>query len=144
MTPVPTSDGSGAAALVLFDGVCGLCNAWVDFVLRRDRAGRLRFAALQSTTGGRILRRHGLPVDFVDSIAVVDVHGRLLLRSAAVAAVLRLLPRPWPLAGVLLALPPAPLVDLGYGLVARVRYRIWGRRETCRLPSPAERARFMA
>lgn len=139
----------GGRVLVVFDGHCGLCNAAVRWLLRHDRWDRLRFVSLDSTKVGGLLTRHSL--SRLDSAAgtllVVDGIGetteRVLMRSNAVAALLRELPRPWIWVGVSLGWIPRPVRDLGYRLVARWRYRIWGRLESCPVPTAEERARFL-
>ncbi|MGQ0635045.1 MAG: thiol-disulfide oxidoreductase DCC family protein [Planctomycetaceae bacterium] len=127
-------------AIVFFDGVCGLCNYWVDFVLTRDRQARFRFSPLQGELARE--RLHIRPEEPLNSIVLVDSSG-ICRKSAAVARILRGLPGPWPIAGWLLWVIPRPLRDLGYDFVARNRYRWFGQKEACRLPSPAERERFV-
>lgn len=134
----------GAPPVLLFDGVCGVCGAGVDFLLRRDARSRLRFAALQSQAGIALLRRFGMPAGYVDSLAFCDRdRGRMLLRSAGFAAALREIARPWPLVGALLAMLPTGLVDLGYAAVAALRHRVLPPRAACRVPTPDEHARFL-
>ena len=140
MAPPPRPD------VVLYDGVCGLCNGLVRFVLPRDRAGRFRFAALQSPAAHAILARHGQDAAALDTVyvAVPDPRGgeRLLAKSRAVLHLLRGLGAPWS-AAVLAAPLPTRLLDAGYDLVARHRYRIFGRSEACPLPRPEWRDRFL-
>lgn len=130
--------------IVVFDGVCNLCNAAVDFLLRHDSGGELRFASAQGPTGAAILGTEPDP----DGVApdpdtiVVSIDGRLLERSDAVLALVPHLGWPWRLAEIG-RLAPRPLRDALYDLVARNRYRVFGRKETCRIPSPEERARFL-
>jgi predicted DCC family thiol-disulfide oxidoreductase YuxK len=139
----------GGRVLVLFDGHCGLCNGSVRWLLRRDRGDRLRFVELDSTKVAGLPARHslgGLGSATGTLLVVRDAGGaaeRVLLRSDAVAALLRELPRPWPWVGLALKWIPRPLRDLGYRLIARRRYRIWGRLESCPLPTADERARFL-
>ena len=135
-------DNPTLARPLLFDGHCGLCNNLVDLLLRLDRAGRIRYAALQSETGQRLLRVHGLRRDDFDT-AVLILGRRALLRSSCVLRALAFLPTPWRLGAVLLAVP-RPLRDGVYAWVSRYRLQIWGRRATCRLPTPAELGRFLA
>lgn len=135
--------------LVVFDGHCGLCNGAVRWLLRRDRKNRLRFVASDSPKVAGLLSRHSItgPNPEVETILVVRIQGSaaesVLVRSDAVAALLRELPQPWPTAGAMLALIPRPLRDLGYRLIARWRYRIWGRLGICPLPTVDERDRFL-
>lgn len=132
-------------ALVLYDGHCGLCDRSVQWLLRLDSEGRLRFAPLQGETAAAVLARHPhVPCD-VDSILFVERDGEgehISWRSEAIVRIARHLPDP-PVGLRLLALFPRPIADLGYRLVAALRYRIWGRFPTCRLASPDERARFL-
>ena len=137
--------------LVVFDGRCGFCNRAVRWFLRRDRRDRLRFAASESAKVAELLARHGMGTADSGSgpgtiLVVEDADGlaeKLLLRSDAVVAMLSQLPRPWPAVGVGLKWIPRPLRDLGYRLIARWRYRIWGRLESCPLPAAEERERFL-
>ncbi len=132
MSPEPT--------IVYFDGVCGFCNRTVDFLLRRDRQARLRFSPLQGETA----KGHLSEGDRVNLNSLVVSQGEATYRrSAAVVRILWELPGLWPLAGWSLWLIPKPLRDLGYGVFARLRYRLFGRLETCRLPQPGEAERFL-
>ena len=133
------------ARIVLFDGVCVVCNAAVDWLLVRDTSERLHFAPLQGETAARVRAAFpGVVPDDIDTAVYLDRSGaepRLWLRSRALLHVLEATggaPGLW-----LLRLLPAPLADLGYRLFASVRYRLFGRRDSCRVPSPAERARFL-
>jgi predicted DCC family thiol-disulfide oxidoreductase YuxK len=142
---------NGGRLLVVFDGHCGFCNRTVRWLLRRDRRDRLRFVASESDCVVGILARHGVDVasdaDGPGSIVVVrDAGGvveRVLVGSDAVAALLCELRRPWTWVGVTLKWIPRPVRDMGYRLVARWRYRIWGRLESCTVPTAEERERFL-
>lgn len=126
--------------IVFFDGVCGLCNTWIDFVVRRDPAGHIRFAPLQGETAGRILPGGSQP----DPETVLLWDGQILRdRSDAISQTLRVLPGVWHIIGRFLQLIPRFLRDGGYRVIARNRYRWFGKKETCRMPTPAERARFL-
>lgn len=137
--------------LVMFDGHCGLCNGLVRWLLRRDREDRLRFVAMESAKVAGLVARHVLEPAVAGSgpgtlLVVRDAGGQaesVLERSDAVLAVLRELPRPWPRLGMALRWVPRPARDLGYRVVARLRYRIWGRLESCPVPTAEERARFL-
>jgi predicted DCC family thiol-disulfide oxidoreductase YuxK len=160
--------------ILLYDGVCGLCNRMNQFVLRHDPEGVFRFASLQSPLAARVLARHGADPEDLDTVYVVVNYElpdeQLLPRSDAVIYILTHLggaelgsARPgqrsgptqtsghtqpgrrgiWRLAGALLRILPRPLRDWGYGLVARNRYRLFGRSETCMLPGPENRNRFL-
>jgi predicted DCC family thiol-disulfide oxidoreductase YuxK len=134
------------APLILYDGVCGLCHRLNRLVLARDRAGRFRFAALQGGVAGEILSRHGRDARDLDTLYLVLGHGqpdeRLLRKSDAALWILRELGGPWR-AVAPLRLLPAWLRDLGYDLVARTRYRLFGRYAACPLPDPRHRDRFL-
>ena len=128
--------------LVLFDGVCRLCVGGLGFIMPRDPQLRVRFAAMQSPVGQTLLRRHGLPLDDFKSFAVL-ADGRVLQRSDAVIRIARALRQPWPVLGRLLRILPRALRDAVYDFVARNRYRWFGVRDTCFLPSPEIAARFV-
>jgi predicted DCC family thiol-disulfide oxidoreductase YuxK len=138
--PTPTGAEPGGP-VVLFDGVCNLCNGAVRFVVRHDRRGRFRFASLQSEAGQALLRRHGLDPADLFSVVLVD-GGRVTTRSDAALDVARGLGGAWRAAGLLRAVP-RPVRDRVYDWVARNRYRWFGRRDACMLPSPELRARFL-
>ena len=133
-------------ALFLYDGVCALCNGVVRFLMRRDGQDRLRYAPLQSSLGREVLARFGIST-FPDGVVLVTdaltPKERLYQRSDAGAASLQLLGQPWRLAGRVLALVPRPLRDWSYGMVARFRYRLFGRYDTCPLPTPEQRGRLL-
>ncbi|MBT9510873.1 MAG: thiol-disulfide oxidoreductase DCC family protein [Acidovorax sp.] len=127
--------------IVVFDGQCLLCNGWVQFLLRHDRAQRLRFASIQSAAGQQLLAQAGLRVEGLQTLLVID-GGRSWQHTAAILRVLHALGWPWRLAWVGW-LVPAPLRDVLYRWVARHRYRIWGRSATCMWPAPEHVARFL-
>ena len=132
---------SGPAPVIVFDGVCALCSRWVRFLLRFDRHGRYRFAAMQGTHGRRLMRAHGLDPDDPLSFLLVE-HGHAHTDTDAIVRVLAGLGGPWRLAA-LARLLPRSLRDRGYRWLARNRYRWFGRHEACYLPTPAQAARFM-
>lgn len=134
------SDAGGP--LVLYDGTCGLCSRSVQLILRHDRRGRFRFAALQSEAGRALLRRHGLPVDQLDSVVLVE-GGRAYTKSRAALRIARGMDAPWPALRALAVVPRA-VADFVYDRVARNRYRLFGRTEACMLPPPEVRARFLS
>jgi predicted DCC family thiol-disulfide oxidoreductase YuxK len=130
--------------IVFFDGVCGLCNRAVDFVLREDREGIFLYSPLQGETFRRIARDHPETLN-ADSIFVLKrdpQKERLLQRSDAILYILGNLPKYHWLARMV-QIFPAPVRDTFYRLVAARRYRIWGKRDSCRLPTPEERSRFL-
>ena len=133
--------------ILLYDGGCGLCNRFVQFILRRDRNAVFRFASLQSALAAPILTRHGANPGVLDTVYVALNHelpnAYLLSRSGAVLFVLKQLPGLWRSAAFLLQLLPKILRDAAYNVVARNRYRLFGRSEVCALPREEDRARFL-
>jgi predicted DCC family thiol-disulfide oxidoreductase YuxK len=127
--------------VILYDGLCVLCSRVVRFVIRHDRAARFRFASVQSGPGRRLLARHGLPLEGWDSFVLVE-GGAAHLRSDAFLRIVPRLSGPWPVLA-LGRLIPAALRDRAYDRIARDRYRLFGRRETCLVPTPEVRARFL-
>lgn len=129
--------------MVLFDGVCNLCNGTVQFILRHDPQGQFRFASQQSEAGQRLLARHGISASNALADSVVVIEGdRVWLESDAALHILHRLGRGW---GVLYLLRwlPKPLRDAVYRWVARHRYRIFGKREACPMPSAEFAGRFL-
>jgi predicted DCC family thiol-disulfide oxidoreductase YuxK len=126
--------------VVFFDGVCGLCNRSIDFILKRDRRGVFLVTPLQGETAARMLDSEDR--ERLGSL-IVWMSGRTYRRSAAVARVLWRLGPLWKVVGWLLWLIPLPVRDLAYCIVAGNRYRLFGKKDTCRLPTEAERARFL-
>ena len=131
-----------AHPVIVFDGVCVLCSRWVDFILRHDRAGRFQLAAMQGERGRALLLAHGLSADDPVSFLLVQ-DGRGYTDTDAIARVLRGLGRRWSAAGWVLSAAPHFVRDPAYRWVARHRYRLFGRREQCRLPDPAQAWRFL-
>jgi predicted DCC family thiol-disulfide oxidoreductase YuxK len=135
----------GARRLVLFDGVCVICNRSVRWLLARDPRARLRFAPLQGETAAALRVRHPeIPAELESLVYVEGDAGgeRVYLRSAALFRVLALLDSPWRHVALLRALPRS-LCDRAYLAFARRRYRLFGTLQSCRLPSPEEAARFL-
>ena len=130
--------------VILFDGVCNLCNATVNFLLDRDPDARFRFAALQSPAAAQLFAEHGHapPAVEPDSIVLIE-GGRLYERSTAALRIARLLRSPWRVLYAFIVVP-RPLRDLVYRFIARNRYRWIGRKDVCRVPTPELRARFLA
>jgi len=126
--------------VILYDGVCVFCSRWVRFVAVRDKERRFRFTAIQSGYGTRLARAFGINPDDPDTNAVVH-GGEVFVKSDAALTVLSLLPG-WRWVGVL-RLVPKPWRDAVYNLVARNRYRIFGKYEVCFVPDAELRARVM-
>ena len=128
-------------AVVLFDGVCGFCNSSVQFILKHDRAGRFRFAALQSEFGQEMLRRFGMRTDDFDTVVLVE-DGVPYTRSTAALKVARGLGMPWKALYALVVVPRF-VRDFGYDQFAKHRYRVFGKLDACMLPPPEARSRFL-
>lgn len=127
--------------VILFDAECMLCSANARFVLRHDKAGRFRLASIQGEAGAALARRHG--VDPADPVSMVVVDGRRVRRdSDAVLSIYESLGLPWRLMAVF-RIVPAMLRDPVYRWIARNRYRLFGRRDTCWVAPPEYRARIL-
>jgi predicted DCC family thiol-disulfide oxidoreductase YuxK len=127
--------------LLLFDGVCHLCDGVVGFLLQRDPAGRLHYAPIQSALGVRLYHEHGLDPERPDTFLLLTPSGAFQ-RSDAVLEIARLLGGAWRLL-LALKLLPRPLRDAAYNALARRRYRWFGRADACLLTRPEWRDRFV-
>ena len=127
--------------VVLYDGVCGLCHHAVRSLLRLDRSGSLRFAPLQGETAAQLRGEYpDIPTD-LKSVVFVE-GGKVYLRSRAFIMTSRHLAYPWRVV-YLLRFVPSAFLDWAYRMVAAMRYRVWGKRDLCTLPSAEQRARFL-
>jgi predicted DCC family thiol-disulfide oxidoreductase YuxK len=126
-------------AIIFFDGVCGLCNGFVDFILQIDSKKIFKFSPLQSEYAQK-----NLPQEYTQSLdsVVVVIDGKILKKGEAVMAVFNRLGGAWKILA-LTGMLPKSLMDSGYDLVASNRYKLFGKKETCRIPTPDERARFI-
>ncbi len=127
--------------VVLFDGVCKLCNGWVKFLIRYDRQRAFRLASVQSPQGQTLLQWFGLPTDEYETLVLIR-QGRAYVRSAAIIRILWRLGLPWKV-GAVAWLIPRPVRDWLYDRIARNRYRLFGKYDTCLLPTPDHRSRFL-
>lgn len=123
--------------IVLFDGVCNLCNGAVQFIIERDKHQQFRFASLQSGFG----QQYQQQVGEVDSILLVD-HGKIYQKSSAALRIARKLDGLWPMLFILIIIPPF-IRDFVYDIIARNRYRLFGKKESCWLPTPDLKALFL-
>ena len=126
--------------IVLFDGVCNLCNRSIDFIIRNQKSHKLQFVSLQSDVGKSIVNKSGL--DEIPDSVMLYVDGKLLVRSDAALAISTYLKRPY-VYGIIFKYVPKILSDSVYNLIAKNRYRWFGKKETCRVPSADERERFL-
>ena len=130
-----------SSSIVLFDGVCNFCNASINWIIRRDRRARFRFAPLQSPTGERLQREHGLDPAALDTMLLVE-NGRAYLRSTAALHIVHDLSFPWPLFYAFIIVPH-PIRDFFYTAFANRRYRWFGKKDECMIPSQRVRDRFL-
>ncbi|WP_085725583.1 thiol-disulfide oxidoreductase DCC family protein [Pseudomonas sp. R37(2017)] len=138
-TPAPLLEPG--ETVVLFDGVCKLCNGWVRFVIRHDRQRHLRLAAVQSPEGQALLAWAGMPIDQFDTMAVI--RGRhYWVRSQAFFEIFARLPARWRPVN-LLRIFPRKVLDWAYDRIALNRYRLFGKYDTCLLPDPDHEQRFL-
>jgi len=127
--------------ILLFDGVCNLCNSMVTFVIKRDQEAIFKFASLQSEAGQTILKEHSLPLDQFDSFYYVEGK-KLFTKSTAALKVAKELDGAWKLFYPLIIIPK-PLRDIVYSIVAKNRYRFFGKKDQCMLPNPEMKKRFL-
>ncbi len=130
-----------SCSIVLFDGECSLCNASVNFIIARDDQKRFRFASLQSAIGRRLLEQHGLPSSELGTVVLVEGQ-QAFTQSTAALRIARRLRWPWPFLFTLIVIPRF-VRDFLYALIARNRYRWFGRSPSCQLPSPELREHFL-
>ena len=126
--------------LILFDGVCNLCNSSINFVIDRDKDQRFRFASLQSDLGQAIIARYRGKLD-LDSVVLYQ-NGQILEKSDAALAIARELSGFWPMLGVFRIIP-RPLRDVVYDWIAKNRYKWFGKKESCRIPTPELKSLFL-
>jgi predicted DCC family thiol-disulfide oxidoreductase YuxK len=138
---------TGSHPIFLYDGVCALCNRGVQFFLKRDRHDRLRFASLQSDFAVDLLKRHGIDARDLNTLYVVRNQGRanekVLARSDAILDLMREIGGIWKVLSYAGKIIPGPVRDWSYGLVARNRYRLFGKYESCMLPDPRHAHKFL-
>ena len=129
--------------IVLFDGVCNFCNGAVNFIIDRDQQGKFAFASLQSEVGSEILKNYRLTTRYqaLDSIVLVK-NNRVYVKSRAALEIAKELDGGWPLFYTFIILPPF-IRDFFYDLLAKYRYKLFGKSETCRIPTADIRDRFL-
>ncbi len=137
----PVHEWTKYERLILFDGVCNWCNAWVNFTITHDPGGQFKFGTLQSEPAQRILHDLHMPTTDYQTFLLLE-EGHVYTKSTAALRVLRQLSRWWPLY-YLCVLVSAPIRDVVYDFVARHRYQWMGRTATCRVPTQAQRDRFV-
>ncbi len=137
---------TGGSHLILYDGMCGLCGRMASFVLRHDPGGVFQFASLQGEFGRALLKRYGRDPDVLETFYVLSdfqsPSPALLTRANASLFLLKRIGGPWRALGILGILPHR-ILDWGYDLIARNRYRLFGRYESCFVPDAEYRDRFL-
>ena len=133
--------------IILYDGVCGLCNHFIQFVLRRDKTDRFRFAALQSEFARNVLREHGVNPQALDTMYLLLNYSqpdeRLAARSDAAVQILAELGGMWRGLAAMMRLLPPWFRDKAYNLIARNRYQLFGKYQTCQIPDEKYRSKFL-
>jgi predicted DCC family thiol-disulfide oxidoreductase YuxK len=127
--------------VVLFDGVCNLCNSAVQFIIRNDPHGRFKFCSLQSNCAERMLQSRDVDTNSQDTVILLQ-DGNLYVRSTAALKIARQLRAPWNLFALLLIVP-RPIRDIVYRMIATNRHRLWKKRVSCMAPTPEMKARFL-
>ncbi|MDH5253678.1 MAG: thiol-disulfide oxidoreductase DCC family protein [Nitrospira sp.] len=127
--------------IILFDGVCNWCNAWVDLTIDHDPHGKFKFGTLQSEQAQQVLKVLQLPTEDFETFLLLE-HGRIYTKSTAALRIVKHLSGFWPLfyLGIMI---PRPLRDALYDYIARHRYKWMGKADTCYIPTPAEHDRFV-
>ena len=132
---------SSSKSVILFDGVCNFCNASINFVIDHDPDKKFQFASLQSDFGQTILREHSRNLSDFDSVILLQ-NGQLLIKSEAAFAIAKQLSGAW--AGLaIFRILPTVITDFFYELIAKNRYKIFGKTESCRMPTPDIKERFI-
>lgn len=130
------------SAVILFDGVCNFCDGAVNFIIARDRSGYFKFAPLQSEIGEKLLAEHGIDKSVTDSVVLIE-DGNVYTYSTAALRVARKLEGAWSWAYAFIFVPK-PVRDFFYKFFAKYRYKMFGKKDECMLPTPEIRARFLA
>jgi predicted DCC family thiol-disulfide oxidoreductase YuxK len=127
--------------IVLFDGVCNLCNSSVQFILKRDKQKKFVFGSLQGSAGQLLLKKYNLPADNFHSFVLIEGE-KVYTQSTAALRITKHLKRGWQLLFGFIIVPKF-LRDAVYKWIARNRYKWFGKRDTCRVPTPEEKGRFL-
>ncbi|KOS67869.1 thiol-disulfide oxidoreductase [Lysinibacillus contaminans] len=128
------------SGILLFDGVCNFCDSSVQFIMKRDKAAYFQFASIQSEAGQALFAKYKIPTE-VDSVILIE-DGRVYTESTAALKICRHLDGAWQLFYALLVVPPF-IRNLFYRLFAKNRYRLFGQKEACMLPTAEQRNRFL-
>ncbi len=127
--------------LVMFDGVCNFCNSSINFIIRNDKTDHFRFLTLQSERGQKIIKQYNLDPENLQTVILLE-NGRIYTRSTAALRIARKLKGGWKIFyGFIIV--PAVLRDFFYNIVAKNRYKWWGKKESCMIPTPEVRKKFL-
>ena len=129
-------------SIIFFDGVCNLCNGFVNFIIDRDKDKKFLFSSLQSPEAKSILSKYDFNTDYLSSVVFLQPGGKISFRSTSALKILSILGGLWSLMSIL-RLVPAFVRDFFYNLIARNRYRWFGKKDQCRIPTPELKQRFL-
>ena len=127
--------------IILFDGVCNLCNSAINFVIIRDTANVFKFAPLQEKSGSLLLEKHAIDLQKIDSIVLIE-NNTVYVKSAAALRIAKKLSGPWPLLYIFIIIP-AFIRDGVYDFIAKNRYKWFGKKNQCIIPTPSTKERFL-
>ena len=127
--------------IILFDGFCNFCNFWVNFILDKDKEGRFKFTALQSGAGQKLLAKFNLPEDNFETFILIK-DNKYFTRSSAALIIAKNLKGFWKLFYAFVIIP-RPVRNFVYNFIANTRYKLFGKREVCRIPTDEEKERFL-
>lgn len=133
---------TGAKSIILFDGVCNLCNSSIDFIIKRDAKDYFRFGALQEIEGQAALSKFNVSSGYLDSLVLIE-DDTLYFRSTAALRIARKLNGIWPMVYIFILIP-APLRDYLYNWIGKNRYRWFGKKSSCRIPTDLEKGKFLS
>jgi predicted DCC family thiol-disulfide oxidoreductase YuxK len=128
--------------IVLFDGICNFCNDSVQRIIKNDQKDRFRFASLQSEIGQELTSERGIDTSQVDSIILIDPGNAYYIKSTAALEIAKRMDGLYPMLQLFLILP-ASVRDWGYDYIAKNRYKWFGKRDECKIPTPDEKAKFI-
>lgn len=127
--------------IILFDGICNFCNASVNFIIGHDKKNLFKFAAIQSEAGQSMMKKFGLDPVNLSTFVLVE-GGRYYTKTTAALKAAKYLGLPWSLAYIFIVVPP-PIRNIAYNIIAKYRYKWFGKRDACRVPTPELRDKFL-
>jgi predicted DCC family thiol-disulfide oxidoreductase YuxK len=127
--------------VILFDGVCNLCNGFVQFIIKHDKKNKFRFGSLQSESAKKLLETFHFSLEELKTIVLVE-DGKIYMRSRALLRIASHLDGVWKLTSIFHVIPSF-ISDVVYNLVSKYRYKVFGKRDSCMIPSPEIKSRFI-